>query len=127
MVYSLFSHLPNISSIAWGTTSGIGVDTHMHRMFPQLGWVSKTKTPEHTRIELEAWLPKEYWKDVNYLWVGLGQEVTQEKAKILEKAINCSCPRDALKLLQRLGMNVRNEGDKAGFGEEVRKLLANKK
>jgi endonuclease-3 len=54
---------------AWNKTSGIGVDTHMHRLFNQLGWV-QSKTPEQTRVQLETWLPQEKWKDVNLLWVG---------------------------------------------------------
>ena len=30
-----------VMSIAWGEVSGIGVDTHMHRMFNILGWVKR--------------------------------------------------------------------------------------
>jgi endonuclease-3 len=61
--------------------SGIGVDTHMHRMFNDLKWVNST-TPEGTREELEGWLPKEKWGEVNVLWVGFGQEVQQQKEKV---------------------------------------------
>lgn len=42
---------------AWGEVSGIGVDTHVHRICNRLGWV-KTKQPEETRVALEALLPK---------------------------------------------------------------------
>ncbi|XP_012057259.1 PREDICTED: endonuclease III-like protein 1 [Atta cephalotes] len=60
---------------AWGEVSGIGVDTHVHRIANRLGWVKKsTKTPEQTRNELEDWLPKPLWSEVNHLLVGFGQE-----------------------------------------------------
>lgn len=40
------------------------------------GWVSpKANTPEKARIELEKWLPKEYWGQINPLLVGFGQVV----------------------------------------------------
>lgn len=70
---------------AWGKQTGIGVDTHMHRLFNALGWVN-SKNPEQTRVQLESWLPFEYWADVNLLWVGFGQEVQQFKPKALRKA-----------------------------------------
>eukprot|EP00795_Rhopilema_esculentum_P009161 gene9161-16829_t len=44
---------------AWNKMTGIGVDTHVHRISNRLGWVKKpTKTPEDTRKALEAWLPR---------------------------------------------------------------------
>jgi endonuclease III len=96
-------------SVAWGTQSGIGVDTHMHRLFPLLGFVPRhCKTPEQTRVVLQSWLPRDYWGEVNGLWVGFGQEVQQEKAKLLRKALLCSQPRAALVLLQRVGLTQQN-------------------
>ncbi|RZC36914.1 HhH-GPD domain containing protein, partial [Asbolus verrucosus] len=59
---------------AWGEVTGIGVDTHVHRITNRLGWV-KTKTPEDTRKGLEKWLPKEHWSELNNLLVGFGQQV----------------------------------------------------
>ena len=47
-----------ILNVAHGVVTGIGIDTHMHRMMNQLRWV-KTKTPEQTRLALEAWLPRQ--------------------------------------------------------------------
>lgn len=39
--------------------TGIGVDTHVHRISNRLGWVKKTtKQPEDTRKALEDWLPR---------------------------------------------------------------------
>lgn len=114
-----------VESICWESQTGIGVDTHMHRLFPLVGYVSKSvKNPEQTRQELEEWLPQEYWKDVNLLWVGFGQEVQQEKSKMLRKAIDCSLPHEALKLLQRCGMDVRTQGAKCGWTEEINEIFA---
>lgn len=61
-------------SAAWGKHEGIGVDVHVHRITNLWGW-HKTSKPEQTRAELEAWLPKEKWHDINHLLVGLGQTV----------------------------------------------------
>ena len=51
------SHL--VMDIAWDSTSGIAVDTHVHRISHRLGWMRKaTENPEITRTRLEKWLPK---------------------------------------------------------------------
>jgi endonuclease-3 len=34
-----------------------------------------TDLPEKTRVELEKWLPEEYWTSVNKVLVGFGQTV----------------------------------------------------
>ncbi|KAK7749563.1 alpha,alpha-trehalase nth1 [Cytospora paraplurivora] len=61
-------------SSAWGRTEGIGVDVHVHRITNLWGW-HKTKTPEETRLALESWLPRDKWREINWLLVGLGQTV----------------------------------------------------
>lgn len=58
---------------AWKKCTGIGVDTHVHRISNRLDWV-KTKTPEETRVALEALLPREEWAPLNVLFVGFGQQ-----------------------------------------------------
>ena len=51
------SHL--VMDIAWDNTSGIAVDTHVHRISHRLGWMRRaTENPEVTRNSLEKWLPK---------------------------------------------------------------------
>lgn len=105
---------------AWNTYTGIGVDTHMHRLFNQLKWVD-AKTPEHTRVQLESWLPRSHWADVNLLWVGFGQELQQEKIKILHKALDCSRPREALQLLKRCNLDYRKVAKEIEISEEVLK------
>ncbi len=61
-------------SAAWGRTEGIGVDVHVHRITNLWGW-HKTRTPEETRMALQAWLPKEKWHEINHLLVGFGQTI----------------------------------------------------
>lgn len=62
--------------IAWGAVTGIGVDTHVHRISNRLGWV-KTKTPEQTRIALQSLFPSKLWIELNQLLVGFGQQICQ--------------------------------------------------
>jgi endonuclease-3 len=59
-------------SAAWDKTMGIGVDVHVHRIANLWGWVD-SNTPEETRHQLEAWLPKDKWREINWLLVGFGQ------------------------------------------------------
>lgn len=61
-------------SAAWGRTEGIGVDVHVHRITNLWGW-HKTKSPEETRLALQAWLPKDKWHEINHLLVGFGQTI----------------------------------------------------
>ncbi|XP_034472741.1 endonuclease III-like protein 1 isoform X1 [Drosophila innubila] len=61
---------------AWNKVTGIGVDTHVHRIANRLAWLKQpTKEPEQTRIQLESWLPKHLWAEVNHLFVGFGQTI----------------------------------------------------
>ncbi|XP_038618783.1 endonuclease III-like protein 1 [Tachyglossus aculeatus] len=63
-------------AIAWGAVSGIAVDTHVHRIANRLQWTKTvTKSPEQTRAALEDWLPRELWSEINWLFVGFGQQV----------------------------------------------------
>ncbi|XP_029413584.1 endonuclease III-like protein 1 isoform X3 [Nannospalax galili] len=63
-------------AVAWGTVSGIAVDTHVHRIANRLRWTKKvTKSPEETRTALEEWLPRELWNEINGLLVGFGQQI----------------------------------------------------
>ena len=97
---------------------GISVDTHVHRISNQLGWTgggAPTKNPEATRAALESWMPRDVWGDVNLLLVGLGQEVQTEKEKLLRKALACSDPPAALRLLDVCGVDVAKEGAKFGL------------
>lgn len=79
---------------AWGVVSGIGVDTHVHRICNRLKWVRKeTKTPEETRNELEDWLPRPLWSEVNHLLVGFGQETCLPRFPKCSECLNKNiCP-----------------------------------
>ncbi|KAH6655468.1 DNA glycosylase [Truncatella angustata] len=61
-------------SAAWDKTEGIGVDVHVHRITNMWGWHS-TKNPEETRMALQSWLPRDKWREINWLLVGFGQTV----------------------------------------------------
>ena len=52
----------------------IPVDVHVHVVANRLGWV-KTKTPEKTEKQLYEVLPKQYWKELNALFVMFGKKV----------------------------------------------------
>ena len=81
-------------NVAWNKLSGIGVDTHVHRISNRLGWVRKpTTVPEQTRIALENWLPREEWNDVNVLLVGFGQQVCLPVKPLCSECLNFDiCP-----------------------------------
>nr|QDO16376.1 endonuclease III-like protein 1 [Lingulodinium polyedra] len=92
-------------NVVTGQPQGIGVDSHVHRICNQLGWVH-SKEPEGTRQQLEAWLPYSEWADVNLLMVGLGQQLQTARAKALRRCFEVSKPMEALGLLERLGLDL---------------------
>lgn len=75
-------------SAAWNRPVGIGVDTHVHRIAHRLGWTRTLKSPEHTRKELEAWMPESHWDEINILFVGFGQTICRP---IGPKCGECLC------------------------------------
>ena len=78
--------------VAWRNVVGIGVDTHVHRISNRLGW-AKSNTPEQTRMQLEQWLPREYWGVVNVLLVGFGQKVCLPIGpRCSDCRVNALCP-----------------------------------
>uniref|UniRef100_A0A3Q3S5A0 Endonuclease III-like protein 1 n=1 Tax=Mastacembelus armatus TaxID=205130 RepID=A0A3Q3S5A0_9TELE len=93
--------------IAWDQVSGIGVDTHVHRISNRLGWLRKpTKNPEETRKALEEWLPRELWSEINWLLVGFGQQVCLPVSPLCSVCLNQhSCPSEK-GLLSRMNPTV---------------------
>ena len=77
--------------VAWNKTDGIGVDVHVHRISNRLQWVH-SDTPEQTREQLEAWLPKKYWFDINLLLVGFGQQICASNPKCDKCKLTGLCP-----------------------------------
>lgn len=70
------AHLCMSASDGWDRVEGIGVDVHVHRITNLWGWQAPpSKTPEETRAALESWLPRDRWKEINWLLVGFGQTV----------------------------------------------------
>lgn len=86
----------------WNINDGIGVDVHIHRLAQIWGWVPKSEKPERTRTELESWLPKKFWGEINPLLVGFGQVICVPKASncdICTLGINKLCKGANKKLL----------------------------
>lgn len=70
------AHLCMSAENGWNRVEGIGVDVHVHRITNLWGWQNPpTKTPEETRLVLQSWLPRDKWKEINWLLVGFGQSV----------------------------------------------------
>lgn len=66
---------------------------HVHRISNRLKWVPKPTTePEKTRVELEKWLPFEYWTDVNCQLVGFGQTICTPTNPKCSQCLNTKCP-----------------------------------
>lgn len=83
----------NSQNTAWNIVTGIGVDIHVHRISNRLKWVPQpTKEPEKTRVELEKWLPLEYWTDVNCQLVGFGQTICTPTNPKCSQCLNTKCP-----------------------------------
>ncbi|XP_077305496.1 endonuclease III-like protein 1 isoform X2 [Lithobates pipiens] len=83
-----------VMDIAWNRVSGIGVDTHVHRISNRLKWVKKeTKNPEDTRVALEDWMPRDLWSEINWLLVGFGQQMCLPVAPRCSDCLNRDiCP-----------------------------------
>lgn len=77
--------------VAWNKVDGIGVDVHVHRICNRLEWVH-SDTPEQTRAQLEAWLPRFYWFEINLLLVGFGQQICGSRPKCDKCLLKPMCP-----------------------------------
>ncbi|ODQ78631.1 hypothetical protein BABINDRAFT_162341 [Babjeviella inositovora NRRL Y-12698] len=106
---------------AWNVVTGIGVDVHVFRLANMWRWVPQIArpTPEHTRVELEKWLPRDKWIDINPLLVGFGQTVCLPKGARCDL---CSLARTGLcsgvnrKLLNKpKSTTSKNRGDISGL------------
>lgn len=77
----------------------LGVDTHVHRISNRLRWTMKpTKEPEKTRRDLENWLPKDLWHEVNEMLVGFGQTICTPLNPKCSECLNANiCPSRGVK------------------------------
>ncbi|KAG0285308.1 Endonuclease III-like protein 1, partial [Dissophora globulifera] len=108
---------------------GIGVDTHVHRIANRLGWVKTEKDgPEGTREALQSWLPKEHWREINYLLVGFGQVLCLPRGPLCGTCpIQERCPSATISAKQRkkVAVTVKTEMEEP-FGEvEIHNVHAN--
>lgn len=102
-----------VMACAFNQTSGICVDTHVHRISSALGWGCRKckpmcKNPEHTRETLEGWVPREIWREFTYMLVGLGQMQQSGRVTLLTRCLQTEDPIAGLKLLERIKFNFRN-------------------
>mgnify|MGYP001581074551 CR=1 FL=1 len=70
----------------FGKADCIPVDVHVFILSNRLGWV-KTKTPEKTEEELMKIIPKEYWFEINTLFVLYGKEICQTNSPFCSKCV----------------------------------------
>lgn len=113
-------------SAAWGRDEGIGVDVHVHRITNLWGW-HKTATPEQTRAELEAWLPKDRWHAINHLLVGFGQTIclpVGRKCWECDLALEGLCPsaqlnRSPVKKKVEMGVEIKVEDGQVTMAEKI--------
>ena len=104
-----------IMNVAFGKPVGISIDTPSPSNLLQLGWVKNVKKPEDTRRQMESWLPKKEWGNINLLLVGVGQEVQQEQQKLVKKCLQLKPKkkeRKALKIIKKLGVDVKKKWPK---------------
>ncbi|KAG0672857.1 DNA N-glycosylase and apurinic/apyrimidinic (AP) lyase [Kluyveromyces marxianus] len=90
---------------SWAKIDGIGVDVHVDRLAKMWGWVDSKlcKTPEHTRKQLETWLPKSLWYEINPVLVGFGQVLCMPRGKKCNLClVKDICPGVDKKLLKRI-------------------------
>lgn len=98
----------------WNNVVGIGVDTHVHRIANRLQWVNNTKTPEKTQEELESWLPRNYWREVNLMLVGFGQSMCMPKHPNCGDCLNNKiCPYAFKEQKEKKAVKKSNSGNKA--------------
>ncbi|KAH0366311.1 DNA glycosylase, partial [Aureobasidium melanogenum] len=114
-------------SAAWGRDEGIGVDVHVHRITNLWGW-HKTRNPEETRAELESWLPKEKWHDINHLLVGFGQTIclpVGRKCNDCTLATGGLCPSAVVK--KEVAKRVKKVEDEDGVKTEIEPVVKEEK
>ena len=71
---------------------GIVVDTHLHAVFPALGWAKKGQSAEDVAREVEAWTMntplQKHWQNMNTYMCGLRQmgETNEVREDLLKRA-----------------------------------------
>ena len=73
---------PKCANLTLGVSAGIpaiAVDVHVHRIANRWGVVA-APTPEATLSQLESWLPRPYWVEINERLVPFGKRVCTGQA-----------------------------------------------
>lgn len=101
-----------VMQVAWDEITGIAVDTHVHRIANRLEWVKKnTKDPIATERELEDWIPRCLWNEINHLLVGFGQTICKPIGPKCQECLNRNiCP----------SSSVTGKGKAKGKGRKVK-------
>ena len=82
-----------VMTYGFNSKNHIAVDTHVNRISNRLGWV-KNKKPEETEKHLLKIIPKEYYYDINNIFVTFGQNVCVPISPFCSKCtINKLCPK----------------------------------
>ena len=82
---------------------GIPIDTHMHRICNILQWTN-SKNASETRKQLELWLPKAKWKEINHLLIGFGQTICKSRDPACSKCLvhdSCKLWNEKIQKLRR--------------------------
>ncbi|KAJ9156204.1 hypothetical protein NKR23_g961 [Pleurostoma richardsiae] len=130
------AHLCMSAENGWNRVEGIGVDVHVHRITNLWGW-NKTSTPEATRLALQAWLPRDRWKEINWLLVGFGQTVclpVGRRCGECEVGLKGLCPAaerkkvlEGRKRREETVFKVVKEDEDGGAAEVVKKEIVEEK
>ncbi|EAY15499.1 endonuclease III, putative [Trichomonas vaginalis G3] len=78
-------------SEAWNESTGITVDTHVHRLANRLHFV-KTNNPNATSQKLSEIIDKDLWKDASQAFYYYGQQICQAKKPQCDDCIISDCP-----------------------------------
>lgn len=76
---------------AFNNPQGIAVDTHARRLANRIGF-SKESDPSKVEQDLCSIIPKEYWKDVNHIFIWHGRKTcSSQKPKCEDCLLNDVC------------------------------------
>ena len=86
-----------VMTYGFKSNNHIAVDSHVHQISNRLGWV-KTNKPEETEKRLLKIIPKEYFYDLNDLFVIFGQNICVPVSPFCSKCpVNKYCKRVGIK------------------------------
>jgi endonuclease-3 len=103
-----------------GNVESIGVDTHMHRNFVRYGWAPAGSSPDQVMRAVMAWLPREYWRNLNEISVGFGQALcSARKPKCTHCLARHWCPASEVPKAQKALERKQGLADLEGDAREL--------